>query len=310
MTTGQRLHNASFPWGAHVAILLANMGWGIMSPVSKDILLGGLISPLALSGIRILGGAFFFLLFSFLLPASAEPRQKVRRCDWWRIAVCSLLMISANQGLFILGLGYTNPVDSSVMSSLTPLFTMILAAIFLHFPMTWMKILGVVTGLAGVVALVAGSAAGATATNPLLGNMLCLTAQLCAAIYYVAFEKTIRHYSAYTLMKWMFVISAFTYVPVCIPEMLKTDYASLPATVWLELTYIILFGTFLSYLMIPVAQKRLRPTQVSMYNYLQPVFAAITAILLGVGSFGWGKAAATALIFIGIALVNRSSARR
>lgn len=256
MTARQRSDNAPFPWGAHIAILLANMGWGIMSPVSKDVLLGGLISPLALSGIRILGGALCFLLFSFLLPASAEPRQKVCRSDWWRIAVCSLLMISANQGLFILGLGYTNPVDSSVMSSLTPLFTMILAAVFLHFPMTWMKILGVVTGLAGVVALVAGSSAGATATNPLLGNMLCLTAQLCAAIYYVAFEKTIKRYSAYTLMKWMFIISAVTYVPLCVPEMLQTDYSTLPATVWLELTYIILFGTFLSYLMIPVAQKR------------------------------------------------------
>ena len=90
------------------------------------------ISPLALSGIRILGGATMFLLFSFILPESMQPRQKIDRADWKSLLLASVLIISANQGLFILGVGMTNPIDSSVMSSLTPVFTMILSAIFYH----------------------------------------------------------------------------------------------------------------------------------------------------------------------------------
>lgn len=296
-------------WQAHLAMLVANMGWGIMSPISKSVLLDGSISPLALSGIRITGGAMMFFIFTWLLPSSFETRQKIDRGDWLSLLVCSLLIISANQGLFILGIGLTNPVDSSVMSSLTPVFTMLLAAIFLHLPMTLMKILGVFVGLGGVILLVTDSTVSETATNPLAGNMLCLGAQICAAIYYVAFSRIINKYSAYTLMKWLFYISVVTYVPFCLPEIMKVDFATLGAVMWSELAYIIIVATFVGYLLIPFSQKALKPTVVSMYSYLQPVFAAVIAVALGVGDFGWVKAGATLLIFLGISLVTLSRSK-
>ncbi len=173
---------------AHLALLLANIGWGVIAPVSKMVLLSGAISSLALSGIRITGGALLFLIFTWLLPKSFETRQHIERRDIWRLILCSLLIISANQGLYIIGVGLTDPVDSAVMCSLTPVMTMILAAIFLHFRMTWLKVGGVLMGLAGVLILVTGTASSEMAVNPLLGNLLCLGAQLCAAIYYVGFE--------------------------------------------------------------------------------------------------------------------------
>lgn len=303
MTTSAKIRNA------HLAMLFANMGWGIMSPVSKSLLLEGSISPLALSGIRISGGALLFFIFSFILPSSFETRQKIDRSDYLKLLICSLLIISANQGLFILGIGLTNPVDSSVMSSLTPVFTMLLAAIFLHIPITAMKIAGVLTGLAGVIVLVTDTAASEMATNPIAGNMLCLGAQICAAIYYVAFEGIIKKYSAYSLMKWLFFISVFTYVPFCLPEIMKIDFQSLTTVVFSELTYIIVVATFIGYLLIPFSQKTLKPTVVSMYSYLQPVFAAVIALVLGVGDFGWIKIGATILIFAGISLVTHTSSR-
>lgn len=292
---------------AHCAILLANLIWGLMSPISKDVLLSGAVSPLALSGIRITGGALLFLIFSIILPASAEPRQPIARRDRLSMFLCSVLMISANQGLFILGIGYTNPVDSSVMSAMTPILTMILAALILKFPITWLKACGVAIGLAGVVTLVSGSRQSAIAVNPILGNSLCLCAQLCAAIYYVVFRGVIMRYSPFSMMKWMFILSALTYVPFCLPEMMKVDYAALPISIWCELAYIICFATFLSYMCIPFSQKYLKPTMVSMYNYLQPVMAAIAAVILGVGTFGLTKAIATLMIFAGVWFVNRSS---
>ena len=51
---------------AHLALLLANIGWGVIAPVSKMVLLSGAITSLALSGIRISGGALLFLLGNFL----------------------------------------------------------------------------------------------------------------------------------------------------------------------------------------------------------------------------------------------------
>ena len=311
MTSDDIINEAGVPQSkvreSHLALLFANMGWGVMSPVSKSVLLSGEISSLALSGIRITGGALLFLIFSWILPRSFEPRQHIDRKDYWRLFLCSLLMISANQGLYIIGVGLTNPVDASVMCSLTPVLTLILAIILLHFPLTWLKTSGVLIGLAGVVMLVWDSSESEKAVNPVLGDLMCLIAQLCAAIYYVCFTGIIKRYSPYTLMKWMFFISVFTYVPFCIPDICAVDYTSLSLEVWVDLVFIITIPTFAGYLILPFSQRYLRPTVVSAYSYLQPVVAAVAALILSVGDFGWEKIAATMLVFIGIALVNKKS---
>ncbi len=291
---------------AHLALLLANIGWGVIAPVSKMVLLSGSITSLALSGIRITGGALLFFIFSWLLPKSMATHQRIDRCDIWKLILCSILIISANQGMFIIGVGLTNPVDAAVMCSLTPVLTMILAALFLHFPITWLKAAGVIMGLVGVIILVGDSSESEKAINPVLGNLLCLGAQLCAAIYYVGFEGIIKKYSPYSLMKWMFYISVITYVPFCVPDILKIDFPSLQWNIWLGIAFIITIPTFFGYLMIPLAQRSLKPTVVSAYSYLQPVFAAIVAVILSVGDFGLSKVLAAALIFIGIAVVNKT----
>ena len=81
----------------------------------------------------------------------------------------------------------------------------------------------------------------------------------------------------------------------------QTEYA--------ELAYVLVFGTFLCYLIVPVGQKFLRPTLVAMYNYVQPVVATVVAIIWGMDTFNILKIIAVVLIFAGVLLVNRSKAR-
>ena len=46
--------------------------------------------------------------------------------------------------------------------------------------------------------------------------------------------------------------------------------------------FFVLFGaTFVPYLLIPLALKRIRPTTVSMYNYIQPIVASFIAVFIG-----------------------------
>ena len=168
----------------HIAMLFANMVWGLMSPVSKEVLMLGCITPLGLSAIRVWCGALLFWLSSFLLPQSVVVREKVERRDLWKIFLASLLIITSNQALFIVGISYTNPIDSSVVATLTPIFTMIFAAIIIGERITPLKAIGVAIGLTGALMLVAMSVdgAGGEAPNPILGNSLCLIAQISAAI--------------------------------------------------------------------------------------------------------------------------------
>lgn len=294
-------------WKGHAAMLLANLIWGCMAPISKNVMLSGQVSPIALSSIRIAGGALVFFIFSYFLPSSIAPKEKIAKNDYAKIFLAGLLMIAFNQGLYITGIGFTSPIDSTVMSTMTPIFTMILAAIFLSMPITLMKIAGIMTGLAGALILVFVSRqASYTASNPMLGDFMCFIAQICASVYYVFFKDIINRYSPWTIMKWMFYSSAAIYIPGTLPWLAEVDFIHLDISIWLSIAYIIFFATFLCYLMLPYAQRMLKPTAVSMYTYFQPAFSAMLSAVLGIAAFGWNKIGATLLIFIGVALVTQS----
>ena len=69
------------------------------------------------------------------------------------------------------------------------------------------------------------------------------------------------------------------------------------------------FATFVAYFLIPFGQKRIRPTLVSMYSYMQPILATVVSIFLGMDFLTWQKILATALVVSGVLLVNKSRAR-
>lgn len=289
-------------------MLLATVFWGAMAPIAKGILEEGVIGGVALSALRIAGGAILFLIAS-LLPRRITGDVKVERRDLLTLFLASFLMISANQGLFIIGIQYTTPVDTSVMCTLTPVFTLILAAVFIAQPMTLMKVTGVVLGLAGALIMAFSGSDATIATNPLLGDTLCILAQICAALYYVFFLRIINKYPPFTVMKWMFAFSLLTYVPCITPWLCTLQWASISATSWWSLGYVILFPTFIAYLLIPFSQRLLKPTVISMYAYFQPVVSATLASLMGLALFGLDRALATLLIFVGVFLVSFNATR-
>lgn len=293
----------------HMAMLLATIMWGAMSPIAKGVLQSGLLDGQALSVVRIGGGTILFLLLA-LLPKKLTGDCRVDKKDFFKLFLASMIMISANQGLFIIGIQYTSPVDTSVMCTMTPVFTLILAALFISQPMTPLKVTGVVLGLTGALIMAFSDEQNEIATNPLLGNSLCLLAQLCAAIYYVFFLRIIHKYPPFTIMKWMFLFSSLTYIPFMLPFIEPIDFGALSNSDILSLLYIIVFPTFLAYLIIPFSQRVLKPTVVSLYAYLQPVVSAVLATVMGLALFGWTRIFATSLIFFGVYLVSFSTTRK
>lgn len=289
----------------HLSMLLATIMWGAMAPIAKGVLEEGVIDGLGLSIFRIGGGTLLFLLFS-LLPKRFTGDCRVEVKDYFKLFIASVVMISANQGLFIIGIGYTSPVDTSVMCTLTPVFTLLLATIFIGQPLTSLKVAGIVLGLTGALIMAFSNEGTAIATNPMLGNTLCMLAQICAALYYVFFLKLINKYPPFTIMKWMFLFSSLSYIPLMSPFIGEISWSGFNTSVLLSLGYIIFSPTFLAYLIIPFAQRLLKPTVVASYAYLQPVVSAILSTAMGLAIFGWNRVIATLLIFIGVYLVSFS----
>lgn len=118
-------------WKGHGAMFGANAIWGLMSPVAKFVMLGGIVTPLAVTDLRIVGAMILFWILSFFRKSEHVPPK-----DLAKLFGASLLGVVLNQGSFILGVGMTSPVNASIITTSMPLWAMILAAIFLKEPIT------------------------------------------------------------------------------------------------------------------------------------------------------------------------------
>lgn len=290
----------------HFSMLGANVMWGMMAPVAKMVMAGGLVAPLLMTDFRIFGAAVLFWLTSLLLP-----REHVPLPDILRLAGAGMLGIVFNQGCYVFGVGYTYPSEASIITTTMPIWVMILAALFLGEPITWKKVGGIVLGGSGAVLLVMGghgSSAGMNVTNPVLGDILVLTAQLSYALYLTLYKNFIKKYSLVTLMKWMFTFASLAILPFSLPTIIATRWASITMAEAAGVAYVVLGGTFIAYMFVMIGQKALRPTLVGMYNYVQPIVATSIGIWMGLDVMTPVKGLAVAMIFSGVLLVNLSKA--
>lgn len=293
------------PLLAHISMLAACTFWGLMSPIGKDAMMHGL-SGVEMVSFRVAGAAALFWLASLF-----TKRERVARRDLLMFFFASLTGLVFNQCCFTIGLSLTSPINSSIVTTSMPIFAMILAALILHEPITGKKALGVMLGCGGAVALILNSAHGGSGkVGDIRGDLLCVLAQFSYALYLSLFSKLIRRYSLVTVNKWIFSYACIVILPFSMPSMMAIDYANLPATTWLETAYVVCVGTFAAYILSMVGQKTLRPTVVSVYNYVQPVAAVIASVLTGLGVFTFVHLAASVFIFTGVWLVTKSKSRR
>jgi drug/metabolite transporter (DMT)-like permease len=84
----------------------------------------------------------------------------------------------------------------------------------------------------------------------------------------------------------------------------------IPASTWWEVAYVVCIGTFLGYILTMIGQRTLRPTVVSVYNYVQPVVSVAATLLMGIGILKPTHALAVILVFSGVWLVTKSKSRK
>ena len=292
----------------HSSMLGANVMWGLMSPVAKFVMVGGAVTPLVVTDLRITGAMVLFWIASFF-----QKPERVAPKDLLKLLGASLLAIVFNQGCFIFGVGLTSPVDASIITTSMPLLAMVLAAIYLKEPITGKKVLGIAVGATGALLLILGShqvsEAKAAGKHYIWGDLLVLLAQFSYALYFVLFKNFVNKYSLITIMKWMFTYAFICALPFSYNDLLHTEWKSLQNTEIGALVFIVVGSTFISYVLIVIGQKNLRPTVAGMYNYVQPLVASIVAVCWGMDTFNFVKIISVALIFGGVYLVTNSRSK-
>ncbi len=288
---------------AHLVTLGAFVCFGLMSPLCKWAMEDGHISGVSMACFRLCGAACLFWLASL-----AVPRQRIERGDWKHLIIMSLCGMGINQFCYVLGVQYTSPTNACVITTSTPVFTFVLSAVFLHAAVTWRRVTGLVIAATGALILILGSQVqGGRAGNP-LGDAICLFSQFSVSFYFVFFSGVIQKYHPLVLMRWLFLISAVLTAPFWAHDICTLPWARLGVPEILGSAYVVLFGSFVSYLLMIVGQRHLEPPTVTAYNYIQPVIAASVGMMLGVDALTWQKVVAVVLIAAGVWAISRKSA--
>ena len=291
----------------HCAAFIAYAIFGFNIIVCKDLTSGGLIPPLGIFTLRSLfAGSLFWLVSLF------QPKETIEKKDYIRIFAASMLGFMTCQVTFLVGIPHITPMDCSILTAMAPVYTMITAAIVIKEPITLKKSIGVAVSLAGVIYLIINRVSiseGAAESTP-FGIFMIILNVLSFAMYLGIFKPLIAKYSVVTFMKWIFLFSACVSIPFSIKGLVNVDWTGIPKIQYAELAYLIICATFITYYLIPIAQKRIRPTLVSMYTYVQPIIAIAISIAIGMDTLTWQKFLATALVFGGVVIVNQSRAAK
>lgn len=286
----------------HLALLTANIVFGLNTPITRTIIPEPL-DPFVMTFLRMIGAAVLFWIASLFVKKETVPKK-----DILLFFFAAVFAIVLNQGSFIFGLSKTSPIDASLVITLLPIVTMLLAALVLKEPITWKKAIGVLMGASGALILIL-SASQAGGKGNFIGNIFILFSVLSFGLYLTLFKGLITRYSPITAMKWMFLFATILTYPLSHKTLAETNFMSFDTSVYLRIGYVVILATFFTYMLIPIGQKTLRPTTVSMYNYLQPIVSSLVAVIIGMDSFGWDKILSTVLVFSGVYIVTQSKSR-
>jgi drug/metabolite transporter (DMT)-like permease len=284
---------------AHLSLLAANIIYGLNYSIAKSVMPDA-IKPFALVSLRsVITAALFWITSLFM------PKEPVRSKDLLYLLGCSFFGVVINQTLFLVGLDLTSPINSSIILSTNPIFAFVFAALILKENISFLKGSGLAIGLSGVLLLILQNGTPDLASSGFLGDVYTLVNTISWAFYTVIIKRMLEKYHPVTVMKWTFFFGMFTNIPAGYHQWSTMDWSSITFHSWLGIGFVVVFATYLGYLLITFGLRRLSPTIVSTYTYTQPVIAAYLATLLGQDHITLIMVVSAFLIFAGVFVVSR-----
>jgi drug/metabolite transporter (DMT)-like permease len=251
--------------------------------------------------LRVAGAATLFWLFAFL-----GPRQRIQKKDWLRLLVCSFFGMVINMLSFFKGLEYSTPVNSAILTTVTPIIVAFFSYLLIQEKLTKFKILGIILGFSGAVTLILmNEQTGLNAPNIPLGNALFVLNATCYGIYLILVKELTTTYHPFVLMRWLFTLAVFMNLPVALPEFVAVRWSEVPIEGILAMVFVVVGTTFTTYLFNAFALTQLKASSISAFVYAQPLIGIAYAVITGHDRFKLLDLVAAVLVFTGVYLATR-----
>ena len=243
--------------------------WGMNFPVVKAILRE--MEPLAFNALRFPCAAFAVW---FLLKTQGR-RLMPHRKDWWTVIALGMAGHVAFQVCFIFGLDLTLTGNAAILLSTAPVWVLLISAALGRERFNASILIGVLGTLAGMVILVTGG--GDEMGSVRMGDVLVLGAAVSWSVYTVFSRRMTKRRGVLEMTAWTLWAGLPFIMLMGIPDLLRTDWATVSAGAWLGIVYAGVFAIAIAYLLWYRGVRAIGQSRTSVYQNLVPVIALVAA---------------------------------
>lgn len=239
-------------------------------------------TPIDLLAHRFTTATIGLLLFYILI------RKKRPAID--RRSLPPLLLLSLFYPLLLfsfqtIGLKFTTASEAGILSALTPVFTVILALLFLKEKNNLLQNLSIILSVAGVVYIMYRNGFSMISRDTLKGNLFILLSVLSIAIYYILGRKANRQFNSMDITLFMSFTACVIFNLISMAIHARSGTMSLyfapfktPGFLW-SILYLGILSTFLTSFLGNNALASIPASQVAIFNNLSPVISVFGGVL-------------------------------
>ncbi len=269
--------------------------WGlsfIWSKIAMEV-----YEPISIIFLRLIISTLFIFGFLWL----SKRFQPIKKKDYGLIFLSALF----NPFLYFLGenfgLKYSTATVTSVIIATIPIFTSIMAAIFLKERLKGINILGLAISFIGVLMIIIEKDFSFDA-NP-IGIAFLLGAVMVAVSYSIILKKLTTMYSPFTIVGFQNMIGVFLFLPLFIIFDLKSFIQIRPDTnVIFALLALSILASSLAFIFFTISAREIGVAKTELFSNLIPVFTAIFAFLFLNEQFNFVKITGIAIVIGGLIL--------
>ncbi|WP_302476240.1 DMT family transporter [Methanocella conradii] len=256
-----------------MALVLVMVLWGGSFIASKVGLQD--MYPVELATIRFAIAAPLLLVITLALEGRKALR--IARKDMPVLIIMALTGVTLQYIVQFVAMTYTSVTNTALLINMGTFFVVIPSALFLKEKLTADNYLGVVVAFLGA-ALVATKGSLAFTPN-LIGDGLVLACAIMWAVYILVGNRLAGKYSVLSQLNFIFLVGFIG----LIPAYLITPHhalAKISTTAWACILYLSLICSIIAYFIFNDSIIKLGPSKTAIYQYLEPFFAILFAILL------------------------------
>jgi drug/metabolite transporter (DMT)-like permease len=253
-------------------MFIATFCWAANIVAVKEGLLG--FSPSALTQLRVAGAALLFAAIYFF--HHGRPRLRLTRREWGFMALVAMSGVTFNQLFFIGGVARSSVAHAGLIVALGPVMVLVLSCLLRLEALTVPKFVGMLISFAGV-AFGKGARGNGSYWK---GDLILLAGSAVFALYTILVKEAADRYDAVTLNGVAYVLGLILLIPFAGQSLCDVQWGSVPFAAWWGLSYAVVFGSVVPYLIFAVAMTELTAARVAAFAYIQPVIATGLGIWL------------------------------